>query len=276
MAKSGNVIEYEVEELSDLKFTLKRGAEVLIKWKGYDEPTWEPVSNLSEQSLLALDHLFYRKQQSGYPYIEKIKNHILNASINLGLGDQWLDSQVAKLASNREKVLEQAKDIVNEPQITKFRAKIVKNPKLLNLPMKMPIKRKRGEKFSSESSEEQEIQSLSHKVNRKDDDSVSAASTNLKISVKLPTPPGTPPLPQKLVKIAHIRENKAGIRRIISGPDGDILVHKTVPTGKNIMLSTNKSLRQEYLADPSVLNDMKDLYKKQCMQIRESREYTVG
>lgn len=36
---------YDVEEILDEK-TIKKKKYVLIKWKGYPNPTWEPVDNV--------------------------------------------------------------------------------------------------------------------------------------------------------------------------------------------------------------------------------------
>jgi len=49
--------EYEVEKILDLRWskrtrTSKRAREYLIKWKGYDEPEWVPLSQLSCGALL--------------------------------------------------------------------------------------------------------------------------------------------------------------------------------------------------------------------------------
>ncbi|POM60635.1 hypothetical protein PHPALM_30476 [Phytophthora palmivora] len=49
--------EYEVEKILDLRWskrtrTSKRSREYLVKWKGYDEPEWLPVSQLSCGALL--------------------------------------------------------------------------------------------------------------------------------------------------------------------------------------------------------------------------------
>ena len=42
-------LEYEVEEILQ-----KRGNRYRVKWKGYDDPTWEPLSNLTHaKELLA-------------------------------------------------------------------------------------------------------------------------------------------------------------------------------------------------------------------------------
>ncbi|KAE9294376.1 hypothetical protein PR003_g24276 [Phytophthora rubi] len=49
--------EYEVEKILDLRWvkrtrSAKRSREYLVKWKGYDDPDWTPVSQLSCGALL--------------------------------------------------------------------------------------------------------------------------------------------------------------------------------------------------------------------------------
>ncbi|KAE8894961.1 hypothetical protein PF003_g15386 [Phytophthora fragariae] len=59
--------EYEVEEILDDRTPLSTSTErsvreFKVKWVGYDEPTWEPTSNLSCGGLL-YDYLRRKKSE---------------------------------------------------------------------------------------------------------------------------------------------------------------------------------------------------------------------
>ncbi|GMF17720.1 unnamed protein product [Phytophthora fragariaefolia] len=79
--------EYVVEAILDDRWPISTGTErnqreFYVKWRGYDDPTWEPVSNLSCGGLL-FDYLLQRKRENRLP--TKVSNHARYPSV-MGTG----------------------------------------------------------------------------------------------------------------------------------------------------------------------------------------------
>ncbi|GMF62155.1 unnamed protein product [Phytophthora fragariaefolia] len=66
--------EYVVEAILDDRWPISTGTErnqreFYVKWRGYDDPTWEPVSNLSCGGLL-FDYLLQRKRENRFQMVQ--------------------------------------------------------------------------------------------------------------------------------------------------------------------------------------------------------------
>ncbi|GMG17940.1 unnamed protein product [Phytophthora fragariaefolia] len=66
--------EYTVEAILDDRWPISTGTgrnqrEFYVKWWGYEDPTWEPVSNLSCGGLL-FDYLFQRKRENRFQMVQ--------------------------------------------------------------------------------------------------------------------------------------------------------------------------------------------------------------
>ena len=48
--------DWEVEALLDHKVSPQKGLEVLVKWKGYEKPTWEPYGHLTMDTIVEYLH----------------------------------------------------------------------------------------------------------------------------------------------------------------------------------------------------------------------------
>ena len=58
-------VEYEVEEILDQKKGRGGSEKYLVRWKGYEKPTWEPYDFVKD--LVALDQWERRKRASHVP-----------------------------------------------------------------------------------------------------------------------------------------------------------------------------------------------------------------
>ncbi|GMF48876.1 unnamed protein product [Phytophthora fragariaefolia] len=66
--------EYVVKAILDDRWPISTGTErtqrkFYVKWRGYDDPTWEPVSNLSCGGLL-FDYLLQRKRENRFQIVQ--------------------------------------------------------------------------------------------------------------------------------------------------------------------------------------------------------------
>ncbi|GMF63235.1 unnamed protein product [Phytophthora fragariaefolia] len=66
--------EYVVEAILDDRWPISTGTgrnqrEFYVKWRGYEDPTWEPVSNLSFGGLL-FDYLLQRKRENRFQMVQ--------------------------------------------------------------------------------------------------------------------------------------------------------------------------------------------------------------
>ncbi|GMF44916.1 unnamed protein product [Phytophthora fragariaefolia] len=66
--------EYVVEAILDDRWPISTGTgrnqrELYVKWRGYEDPTWEPVSNLSCGGLL-FDYLLQRKRENRFQMVQ--------------------------------------------------------------------------------------------------------------------------------------------------------------------------------------------------------------
>ncbi|GMF54743.1 unnamed protein product [Phytophthora fragariaefolia] len=66
--------EYVVEAILDDRWSISTGTgrnqrEFYVKWLGYEDPTWEPVSNLSCGGLL-FDYLLQRKRENRFQMVQ--------------------------------------------------------------------------------------------------------------------------------------------------------------------------------------------------------------
>lgn len=51
-----DVEEYSVEEIYDSRISSRKGLQYLVKWTGYDDPTWEPAVNLEDTAASKIFH----------------------------------------------------------------------------------------------------------------------------------------------------------------------------------------------------------------------------
>ena len=58
-------VEYEVEEILDQKKGRGGSEKYLVKWEGYERPTWEPYNFVKD--LIALDRWEQKKQAGHVP-----------------------------------------------------------------------------------------------------------------------------------------------------------------------------------------------------------------
>ncbi|GMF49863.1 unnamed protein product [Phytophthora fragariaefolia] len=66
--------EYVVEAILDDRWPISAGTgrnqrEFYVKWRGYEDPTWEPVSNLSSGGLL-FDYLLQHKRENRFQMVQ--------------------------------------------------------------------------------------------------------------------------------------------------------------------------------------------------------------
>ena len=127
--------EFEVEKILDYRKILKIDEiskknyyveEYLIKWLGYEEQTWEPVSNLDNCQKLLND--FKKKMKKKIPFINGKKNYKNKIPVNM--------NQSAKKVYNKKKKLLRSKEKLNEIE------KIAKSCKKIQKPKKTKISKK--------------------------------------------------------------------------------------------------------------------------------------
>ncbi|GMF32101.1 unnamed protein product [Phytophthora fragariaefolia] len=93
--------EYEVEYILDDRRTMETSTrrsvrEFLVKWVGYDEPTWEPMTNLSWGGLL-YDYLREKRSSQRFPLVQ-VAEHLRHRTASQQL---WRCLQPLGLARRR-------------------------------------------------------------------------------------------------------------------------------------------------------------------------------